>query len=147
MQRVFYAGDFIATQLIGWFTMELSNQLDVMLASCEPFNISMVMYSRDKNILGRDGDAWTCLLPRWNALSLTNVDCKTAYIFVQIKNVVAVKQKSWSEGENKVYSERWRGRLEKPTLRRNKRLFCSLWHLLLWQIFEFSFCLFFLTGR
>ena len=43
--------------------------------------------------------------------------------------MVAVKQKSGSEGENKVYSERWRGRLEKPILRRNKQLFCSLWQL------------------
>ena len=54
MQRVFYAGDFTATQLIGWCTVELSNQLAVMLASFEPFDISMVM-SRDKFILGRRG--------------------------------------------------------------------------------------------
>ena len=80
MQRVFYAGDFIATQLIGWFTVELSNQLAVMLTSFEPFDVSMVM-SRDKFILGRRGHTWTCLLPRWNALSLTNVDCQTVCIF------------------------------------------------------------------
>ena len=55
MQRVFYAGDFIATQLIGWFTVELSNQLAVMLTSFEPFDVSMVM-SCDKFILGRGGD-------------------------------------------------------------------------------------------
>ena len=54
MQRVFYAGDFIATHLIGWFTVELSNQLAVMLTSCEPFDVSMVV-SRDKFILGRRG--------------------------------------------------------------------------------------------
>ena len=91
MQRVFYAGDFIATQLIGWFTMELSNQLTVMLASFEPFDVSMVM-SRDKFILGRRGHTWTCLLPRWNALSLTNVDC--------------VDQKRGS-GQTKVRKRRW----------------------------------------
>ena len=45
MQRVFYAGDFIATQLIGWCTVELSNQLAVMLASFEPFDVSMVMFA------------------------------------------------------------------------------------------------------
>ena len=146
MQRVFYAGDFIATQLIGWFTVELSNQLTVMLASFEPFDVSMVM-SRVKFILGRRGHTWTCLLPRWNALSLTNVDCvdqKRGSGQTKVRKR-KLRTKCTQKGDAGALKNRLWGEINECFA--VYRSWGEVRPLLLWQIFEFSFCLFFLTGR
>ena len=58
MQRVFYAGYSIATQLIGWLTVKA--WLAVMVASGEPFDISMVILHVGK----RGSHVGFCLLPR-----------------------------------------------------------------------------------
>lgn len=83
LQRVFYAGDFIATRLIGWLTrMELSDQLAVMLAFFEPFDVSMVMFAIDlfwEEVVTR---GLVCCLREMPYLSQINLNCKTACIFV-----------------------------------------------------------------
>lgn len=67
--------------------------------------------------------------------SKIEVDCNTVHIFALVKSAGAVKQKSWSEGENKewnwgetrnIRSRISRVLLGKPIFRKTRKLFCSL---------------------